>query len=161
VTVSLISLELDVTNVNPENMEKCAINSVLHGVKGACVKKNPEIVHTDVLKIRSLVINVTFVQQAGMDNTVTYRVLLAVKTNNARKKMVNAQMDVLKALKEKSAINACLASVILFFSGAFEEYRFFRIFNVNVNVALICRPCKVLHNDGGEEECRSCRFCCW
>jgi hypothetical protein len=35
--------------VKPENMETCAIKSVLQGVKVAFVKKNPEIVHTDVL----------------------------------------------------------------------------------------------------------------
>jgi hypothetical protein len=49
VIVLLILLEKDVTNAKLENMELCAINNVLQGVKVACVKKIPEIVQTDVL----------------------------------------------------------------------------------------------------------------
>jgi hypothetical protein len=57
-----------------------------------------------------------FVQQVRMDSTVTYLVLLAVKWSNAKEVMVNVQMDVLITLKDGSAINTCLASVILLFS---------------------------------------------
>jgi hypothetical protein len=49
VYVSLILLEEDVTNVKPENMEICATNNVLQGVKLTCVKEIPVVAHTDVL----------------------------------------------------------------------------------------------------------------
>jgi hypothetical protein len=84
-----------VINAKLENMEICANNNVLQGVKATCVKKIPEIVQTGVLQTRLLVINVTFVKPAGMDSTVTCIALLAVKNSNARKVTVNAQMDVL------------------------------------------------------------------
>jgi hypothetical protein len=130
VHVSQILLELDVTNAKPENMGTYAINNVLQIVKVACLKKFPDIVQTNNLKIASLMINVTLFQ----DSTVTWLDLLAVKPSNARKVTVNAHMDFLIILLEDSAINACLASVILLFSLRSRTHPFYIILKLCITL---------------------------